>query len=178
LKFSKYGTARELKLQLEFYITNRSYANIENDALQNYNRWNNGLNIFEFSFLIWLGSIFSGPLGSLTELGGGIVLIPLLTLVFNVDIHYAISASIIGIIATSSGAAAAYVRDGFIIIRVGMFLEIATTLGALAGAFLSTHIPNDAIAVTFGVILIVSAFVSIGPSSSDQEIDATSSPAS
>jgi uncharacterized membrane protein YfcA len=76
-----------------------------------------------------LGSSLAGFLGSLTGLGGGIVIVPLLTLVFGVDIRYAIGASLVSVIATSSGAAAAYVREGYSNIRIGMFLEIARDRG-------------------------------------------------
>jgi uncharacterized membrane protein YfcA len=118
------------------------------------------MNIFEFTLLIWLGSLAAGFLGSLTGLGGGVVLVPLLTLVFGVDIRYAIGASLVSVIATSSGAAAAYVKEGFSNIRIGMFLEIATTMGALVGAALAAKISTAAIAVTFGSVLIYSAYLS------------------
>ena len=118
------------------------------------------MNIFEFTTLIWLGSLAAGFLGSLTGLGGGVVIVPLLTLVFGVDIRYAIGASLVSVIATSSGAAAAYVREGFSNIRIGMFLEMATTLGALVGALLASKVPNAAIAVVFGIVLIHSAYLS------------------
>ena len=91
------------------------------------------LNVLEFTFLVWAGSLAAGFLGALTGLGGGVVLVPLLTLFFHVDLRYAIGASLVSVIATSSGSAAAYVKEGFSNIRIGMFLEIATTLGALAG---------------------------------------------
>src|ERR1700723_3854517 len=115
----------------------------------------------EFSFWIFLSSILAGLLGSLTGLGGGVVIVPVLTLLFHVDIHYAIGASLVSVIATSSGAAAAYVREGFSNIRVGMFLEIATTIGALVGAWLTTKVPTEAIGVVFGVVLLYSAFASV-----------------
>ncbi len=83
--------------------------------------------------LVLAGSIVAGLLGALTGLGGGVVIVPLLVVAFHVNVHYAIGASLISVIATSSGAAAAYVREGFSNIRIGMFLEIATTLGALFG---------------------------------------------
>ena len=105
------------------------------------------MNILEFSALIWLGSLVAGLLGALTGLGGGALLVPFLTLAFKVDMRYAIGASLISVIATSSGAAAAYVKEGFTNMRVGMFLEIATTLGALLGAFLAARIPTSAIAI-------------------------------
>jgi len=102
-------------------------------------------------------------LGSLTGLGGGGRIIPLLTLVFGVDIRYAIGASLVSVIATSSGAAAAYVKEGYSNIRIGMFLEIATTFGALVGAFVAAKIPTPAIAVIFGIVLIYSAYLSSRP---------------
>jgi uncharacterized membrane protein YfcA len=117
------------------------------------------LNVLAFTFLLWLGSMFGGFLGSLTGLGGGVVLVPLLTIFFKVDLHYAIGASLVSVIATSSGSAAAYVKEGFSNIRIGMFLEIATTLGALLGAYLTAKIPASAIAILFGVMLIYSAYV-------------------
>jgi uncharacterized membrane protein YfcA len=118
------------------------------------------MNVLDFTILIWLGSLIAGFLGSLTGLGGGVVIVPLLTLVFGVDIRYAIGASLVSVIATSSGAAAAYVKEGFSNIRIGMFLEVATTLGALVGAALAAKIPTAAIAVIFGVVLIYSAYLS------------------
>src|SRR6266513_1811400 len=101
------------------------------------------MNILEFTFLVWISSVIAGLLGSLTGLGGGVVLVPLLTIFFKVDIRYAIGASLVSVIATSSGAAAAYVKEGFSNIRIGMFLEIATTVGALLGAFLATRVSGS-----------------------------------
>lgn len=121
------------------------------------------MNILEFTALVFAGSVIAGLLGSLTGLGGGVVLVPLLTLFFKVDIRYAIGASLVSVIATSSGAAAAYVKEGFSNIRIGMFLEIATTLGALSGAFLAAWVPTKAIAIIFGVMLLISAFLSWKP---------------
>ncbi len=118
------------------------------------------MNIFEFTLIIWSGSLAAGFLGSLTGLGGGVVIVPFLTLVFGVDIRYAIGASLVSVIATSSGAAAAYVKEGFTNIRIGMFLEIATTLGALAGAGLAARVSTGIIAVIFGIVLIYSAYLS------------------
>ncbi len=128
-----------------------------------------GWNILEFTLLVGAGSLAAGFIGALTGLGGGVVIIPLLSLVFGVDIRYAIGASLVSVIATSSGAAAAYVKEGYTNIRIGMFLEIATTLGALVGAFLATRIPTGAIAVIFGVILIFSAWMSGRHRPEDQE---------
>jgi uncharacterized membrane protein YfcA len=118
------------------------------------------LNALEFSILTGLASFVAGFLGSLTGLGGGVVIVPLLTLVFGADIRYAIGASLVSVIATSSGAAAAYVKEGYSNIRIGMFLEIATTVGALVGAYLAAQISTGLIAVIFGLVLIYSAYVS------------------
>jgi uncharacterized membrane protein YfcA len=121
------------------------------------------MNILEFTGLVWLGSFVAGLLGALTGLGGGVVLVPLLALFFHVDIRYAIGASLVSVIATSSGAAAAYVKEGFSNIRIGMFLEIATTMGAILGAFLATIVPTSALAIIFGVVLLYSAYISRRP---------------
>src|ERR1700690_3069026 len=121
------------------------------------------MSIFEFSALIGLGSFLAGFLGALTGLGGGVVVVPMLTLVFHVDIRYAIGASLVSVIATSSGAAAAYVKEGYSNIRVGMFLEVATTFGALTGAYLAVSTPTSAIAIIFGVVLLFSAYMANKP---------------
>jgi uncharacterized membrane protein YfcA len=121
------------------------------------------LNTLELTSLIWLGSVLAGFLGALTGLGGGIVITPLLTLAFGVDIRYAVGATLISVIATSSGAAAAYVREGFSNIRIGMFLEIATTVGAVVGASLAAKLPTSAIAVIFGFVLLYSAYATSRP---------------
>src|SRR5437763_5103012 len=100
------------------------------------------MNAPAFTAVVFAISALAGFLGSLTGLGGGVVITPALTLLLGVDLHYAIGASLVSVIATSSGAASAYVREGFSNIRIGMFLEIATTLAALAGAHLATHTPT------------------------------------
>jgi uncharacterized protein len=127
------------------------------------------LNTLEFTAVIGLGGLVAGFLGALTGLGGGVVIVPLLTVVFGVDIHYAIGAALVSVIATSSGAAAAYVREGFSNVRVGMFLEIATTLGALAGAVLVLYLHVSVIAVIFGAVLLYSAYASITEAPHDME---------
>ena len=109
------------------------------------------------------GAFGAGVLGALTGLGGGIVIVPLLVLGCHVDLHYAIGASLVAVIATSSGAAAAYVREGFTNVRIGMLLEIATSLGAIAAAFAAAFIPTGAIAVLFGLVLLYSAYLSLHP---------------
>ncbi len=114
-----------------------------------------------FSLILLVSSLAAGLLGALSGLGGGVVIVPVLTIIFHVDIHYAIGASLVSVIATSSGAAAAYVREGFSNIRVGMFLEIATTLGALLGAWLTTRVPTHSIGFVFGLVLLYSAYSSL-----------------
>jgi uncharacterized membrane protein YfcA len=119
------------------------------------------MSVIELTLIILIGSYFAGLLGSLTGLGGGFIIIPLLTLLLHVDIHYAIGASLVSVIATSSGSAAAYVKEGITNMRLGMFLEIATTAGALAGAILAIYTPTHYIAILFGLILILSAIMSL-----------------
>lgn len=107
--------------------------------------------------LIGLGAFAAGLLGALTGLGGGVIIVPLLTLGFGVDLRYAIGASLISVIATSSGAAAAYVREGYTNLRVGMLLEVATTLGALAGAWAAAVVAPNVVAIIFALVLLFTA---------------------
>ncbi|MGI9862365.1 sulfite exporter TauE/SafE family protein [Moorella naiadis] len=111
--------------------------------------------MFSFSLilLIFAGSVLAGLVGSLLGLGGGIIIIPILTLLLNIDIRYAIGASIVSVIATSSGAAAAYIRDRITNIRIGMFLEMATTTGAITGAYLGGLISPRVLYIIFAVVL-------------------------
>jgi len=117
------------------------------------------MNELVFSLVVLGGSFLAGLLGSLTGLGGGVVLVPMLALFFKVDLHYAIGASLVSVIATSSGSAAAYVREGFSNIRIGMFLEMATTVGAIVGAWLATETPAGDIAIVFGLVLLYSVYL-------------------
>lgn len=113
----------------------------------------------EFALLVFAVSILAGMLGSLLGLGGGIIVIPALTLLFGIDIRYAIGASIVAVIATSSGAAAAYVRDGLANLRVAMVLELATTSGALTGAFFAGLLNTRWLYIIFGIVMGYSAIV-------------------
>jgi uncharacterized protein len=115
------------------------------------------VNNLEFTLLVALGSLFAGFVGALTGLGGGVVIIPMLTLLFHVDIRYAMGASLISVIATSSGAAAAYVKQGFSNVRIGMFLEMATAAGAITGATIATRVSTAWLAVALGIVLLYSA---------------------
>jgi len=111
-------------------------------------------------FILAVGaiSLVAGFIGSLLGLGGGLIVVPALTLLFHVDIRLAIGASIVSVIATSSGAAAAYVRDRLANMRVAMFLELGTTLGAITGAYLAGIIHPRFLFILFGLILGYSAF--------------------
>lgn len=119
------------------------------------------MSVLLFTIIVLLGAFVAGLVGSLTGLGGGVIIIPLLTLVLGVDIHYAIGASIISVIATSSGSAAAYVKEGITNIRIGMFLEIATTISAIIGAVITIFINPSYIAIIFGIILLFSAVMMV-----------------
>lgn len=121
------------------------------------------MTLLEMTLVLWVCAFGAGMLGALTGLGGGVVLVPLLAIFFHVDIHYAIGASLVSVIATSSGAAAAYVKEGFSNIRIGMFLEIATTVGALGGAYLAGVVSTGAIAIIFGIVLLYSAYLAGRP---------------
>lgn len=127
------------------------------------------MNTLEFSSVVYGVSALAGFLGALTGLGGGVIVTPVLTLMLGVDLHFAMGATLISVIATSSGAAAAYVREGFTNVRVGMFLEIATTLGAIVGAHLTAVVPASGLAVIFGVVLLYSAWQSAHPIADQQE---------
>ena len=118
------------------------------------------MNILEFTALVGVGALAAGFLGALTGLGGGVVIVPFLVLM-GVDMKYAIGASLVSVIATSSGAAASYVKEGYSNIRIGMFLEIATTLGALTGAYLMNFTPTQTLSIIFGIVLLISAYLSL-----------------
>jgi uncharacterized protein len=107
--------------------------------------------------LIFGGSVLAGVVGSLVGLGGGVLLVPMLTLAFGLPIQYAIGTSIVAVIATSSGSAAAYVRDHLTNLRVGLFLVMATTFGAVSGAFLARFLVPNVLFLIFGVVLLISA---------------------
>ena len=121
---------------------------------------NSFMTALTFTFVVLAMSAVAGFLGALTGLGGGVVIVPALALALGVDIKYAIGASLVSVIATSSGAAAAYVREGYSNIRVGMLLEIATTVGAIVGAVLAAHVTTHVIAIVFGLVLLQAAYQS------------------
>jgi uncharacterized membrane protein YfcA len=110
-----------------------------------------------YFLLLYLTAVIAGSFGALLGLGGGVILVPALTLAFHLDIHYAIGASIVSVVATSSGAAATYVKEHLADMRLGMFLEAATTTGAIAGAFLAGIIAGRALFFIFALVLVYSA---------------------
>jgi uncharacterized membrane protein YfcA len=118
------------------------------------------MGLIEFTCAVLGTSALAGLLGALTGLGGGVVIVPVLALLFHVDLRYAIGASLVSVIATSSGAAVSYVREGFSNVRIGMFLEVATTLGAVCGAYLTSRVSTHAIGIIFGLTLLYSAWSS------------------
>lgn len=119
--------------------------------------------------ILFLGAISAGLLGSLTGLGGGVIIIPLLTLGFGVPMHFAIGASLISVIGTSSGAAVAFVKEGFTNMRIGMFLEIATTAGAIVGALISGMLNPNTIGIIFASILLLTVILNLKGKPDHQE---------
>ncbi|PQA90630.1 permease [Chryseobacterium shigense] len=119
--------------------------------------------------ILFLGAVSAGLLGSLTGLGGGVIIIPLLTLGFGVPMHYAIGASLISVIGTSSGAAVAFVKEGFTNMRIGMFLEIGTTAGAIMGALLSGMLNPNTIGIIFASILLLTVVLNLKGKPDHQE---------
>jgi uncharacterized membrane protein YfcA len=134
------------------------------------------MTVLELTAAVFCGSLLAGFVGSLTGLGGGIVITPLLTLLLGVDIHYAIGAALVSVIATSCGAASAYVKEGFSNIRLGMFMEVATTTGAVLGASLALRMSITVIALVFGLVLLYSAASSLWPRATT-EVSAPADPA-
>lgn len=132
------------------------------------------MSFLAFALLVFLGSALAGLVGALTGLGGGVLLVPMLVLLFGVDLKLALGASLVSVIATSSGAAAAYVREGFTNLRIGMLLEVATTLGAVAGATLTAILPHRLVAGVFGLVLLHAAYT--GLRNLDQDAQAEPGP--
>jgi uncharacterized membrane protein YfcA len=112
--------------------------------------------VLEFVILLLLVSVFAGIFGSIVGLGGAVVTTPILTLLLGVDVHFAIGASIVAIIGTSSGAASTYVKDQMTNLRVGMFLEMASTSGAIVGAAVAVYADSFLLKIVFGSILAIS----------------------
>ena len=119
------------------------------------------MDVLTFTAIVFVGSVAAGFLGSLTGLGGGVVIVPLLTIALGVNIRYAIGASLVSVIATSSGAAAAYLKEGFTNMRIGILLEVATVGGAVGGATLATIVSPSAIETVFGAVLLLSVVLTL-----------------
>jgi uncharacterized membrane protein YfcA len=119
------------------------------------------MSVITFTLCVLAGSMLAGIVGALTGLGGGVILVPMLVLLFKVNVHYAVGASLMSVIATSSGATAAYLREGYTNLRVGMFLQVAAAAGALLGAFVAARIQGHQLEILFGITLLFSAWLSL-----------------
>lgn len=119
------------------------------------------MTILSFSIVLMIFSFLAGLLGALTGLGGGVIVIPVLVLLFKINIHYAMGASLISVIATSSGTSAAYLREGYTNLRIGMFLEIAAVLGAFLGASLISYVSQSFLSILFSFVLFISAYLTM-----------------
>src|SRR5207245_7297256 len=108
--------------------------------------------------VIFLVSIIAGFIGALFGLGGGVLIIPFLTLVEGVPVPLAVGASIVSVAATSSSSAATYVQDHLTNLRLGMFLEIGTVAGAMNGAFVAVFLAVSVLFVLFGLIVLCATF--------------------
>jgi uncharacterized membrane protein YfcA len=118
------------------------------------------MHLIPFEIILVFVSVFAGLIGALIGIGGGIIITPFLVLAFGIDIRYAMGAALTSVIATSSGAAAAYIRDGISNMKLGMFLSIATTVGALCGASLALYLDQNILLIVFGAALLISAILS------------------
>jgi uncharacterized membrane protein YfcA len=123
------------------------------------------------SLLVWLGSFTAGFIGALTGLGGGVIVVPLLTSVFGVDIRYAVGASLVSVIATSAGSASTYIKKGLANLRLGMFLEVATTIGAILGALIAMFVTVKVLTIVLAIVLLYSAYLSQQPKQQNPEND-------
>lgn len=119
------------------------------------------MTILVFSALLFLFALLAGVVGSLTGLGGGIVIIPVLVLLFHINIHYAMGASLISVMATSSGSSVAYLREGYTNLRIGLFLETITVIGALVGALLIGFVSKTFLATIYSCVMFLSAYLTI-----------------
>ncbi len=110
-----------------------------------------------YELLLFAVSIGAGFLGALLGIGGGIIVVPALTLIYHVNIRYAIAASLISVVATSSGAAASFLKDSLTNLRLAVFLEIGTVVGAVIGFLLASHIEARGLYILFAVFLLFSS---------------------
>lgn len=126
--------------------------------------------------IVLLGGVAAGGLGSITGLGGGMVIVPLLTLGFHLPVPEAVGVSLFSVIATSTGAASRFVGTGMNNVRAGLFLQMAASSGALLGAYAAHLLPNRWLFVIFGVVLLQAAAMSFKPAHSDETGASASSP--
>lgn len=129
-----------------------------------------------FDLTIAAVSVVAGLIGALIGLGGGVIITPLLVLFFGIDIRYAMGAALASVIATSSGAAAAYLRDGISNMRIGLFLCVATTIGAVCGAILATYLDTSTLSLIFGIALLTTVLLSLRKKAPPNAKDAISDP--
>ncbi|WP_228370034.1 sulfite exporter TauE/SafE family protein [Caldicellulosiruptor saccharolyticus] len=120
-------------------------------------------------FEVLVVSIIAGFVGSLLGIGGGLIVIPFLSIVFKLNMHQAAAAGLVSVIATSSGAASAYVKDKLTHLRIGMFLQLATVIGGVLGAILSGFLPTKILSVIFGILLLYNSFLMIKNRTSDEK---------
>jgi len=120
-------------------------------------------------FEVLVVSIIAGFIGSLLGIGGGLIIIPFLSIVFKLTMHQAAAAGLVSVIATSSGAASAYVKDKLTHLRIGMFLQLATVIGGVLGAILSGFLPTKILSVIFGILLLYNSLLMIKNRTSDEK---------
>lgn len=119
------------------------------------------MTILFFTLLAFICALFTGLLGSLTGLGGGIFLTPFLTLFLDVDPHYALATSLIAVICTSSGASLTFLKEKLTNFRIGLFLETAAVIGAPIGATIALYLPKQLIFILFGLLLLNTAYLNV-----------------
>lgn len=111
------------------------------------------------SFEYFLVAFGAGIIGALFGIGGGIIIVPALTILFGLDIHIAVGASIVSVVATSLSATGTYVKQDIVNMRLGLFLEIGTAFGALLGAFIAVYLENDALFIIFSAVLLYASYI-------------------
>lgn len=109
---------------------------------------------------MFASGFFAGSLGVLVGTGGGMILVPILILVFHVNAHYALGASLICVIVTSSTGTAAYLREGYTNLRIAIFLVALSAAGGVIGALISGRLPEETITIIFGIFLLACATLS------------------
>lgn len=119
------------------------------------------MSVLATTLILLAGSLAAGFLGSLSGLGGGIVVIPLMAVGLGIDIHYAIGTGLVAVIATSTASSCAYVKEGYSNVRAAILLETATTIGAVAGVAIGSLLPASILSILFGVYLLYCSATSL-----------------